>query len=161
VDLRAERAGMRNGRVYTVYITAEDAVGNTTTVPYKVTVPKSASSGPAVEDAVLYTVTSACPNSPKGGVRTAATAVTLDLGQNYPNPFNPSTTIRYALPVDGHASLRVFDMTGAEVAVVFSGVQTAGAYAVEFDASALPSGAYMYRLEQAGTSATKLMQLMK
>ncbi len=161
VDLRAERAGMRNGRVYTVYFLAEDGSGNTTPGSYKVGVPKSASSGPAVEDAVLYTVTSACPTSPKGGVRTAATAVTLDLGQNYPNPFNPSTTIRYALPVDGHASLRVFDMTGAEVAVVFSGVQTAGAYAVEFDASSLPSGAYMYRLEQAGTSATKLMQLMK
>jgi hypothetical protein len=161
VDLRAERAGMRNGRVYTVHFVAEDGSGNTTPGSYKVGVPKSMSSGPAVEDAVLYTVTSACPTSPKGGVRTAATAVTLDLGQNYPNPFNPSTTIRYALPVDGHASLRVFDMTGAEVAVLFSGVQAAGAYAVEFDASALPSGVYMYRLEQAGTTATKLMQLMK
>jgi tetratricopeptide (TPR) repeat protein len=68
----------------------------------------------------------------------------------YPNPFNPATTIRYSIPGDGMTSLKVFDILGREVVVLVNEVKTAGAYQVRFDASNLPSGVYLYRLESAG-----------
>ncbi len=64
------------------------------------------------------------------------------LKQNYPNPFNPSTTIGYALPHDGLVTLTVFNLLGQSVRILVNGVQAAGAHAVRFDASTLPSGVY-------------------
>jgi parallel beta-helix repeat protein len=68
------------------------------------------------------------------------------LEQNYPNPFNPTTTIRYALPSDGVASLKVYDLLGREVASLVEGFKTAGAYEVQLNASSLASGVYVYKL---------------
>jgi hypothetical protein len=76
------------------------------------------------------------------------------LYQNYPNPFNPATAISYQLPalsgVEGSANsfvtLKIFDVLGREVAVLVNGERPAGAYATRWDASALPSGVYFYRL---------------
>jgi hypothetical protein len=63
VDLRAERDGSKNGRVYTIYFKVQDAAGNVGTAQAKVKVPKSqGNNGAAVEDAVAYTVTNPlCP----------------------------------------------------------------------------------------------------
>src|SRR5207302_8204947 len=52
------------------------------------------------------------------------------LDQNYPNPFNPTTEIHYALPVDAHVSLKIFNVTGQEIASVVDGDQAAGFHAV-------------------------------
>jgi hypothetical protein len=69
------------------------------------------------------------------------------LDQNYPNPFNPTTVISYQLSTVSKVHLRVFDMTGREVARLAEGVQTAGTYRAQLNASALSSGTYLYRLE--------------
>ena len=62
VQLRAERNGGGNGRVYTVTVRVRDAAGNTTTATKQVTVPKSqGNNGAAVEDAAQYTVNGSCP----------------------------------------------------------------------------------------------------
>jgi hypothetical protein len=61
VQLRAERDGTKNGRVYTVTLRLGDASGNTTRQAFKVTVPLNQSGAPAVEDAVALTVHSRCP----------------------------------------------------------------------------------------------------
>jgi hypothetical protein len=72
------------------------------------------------------------------------------LYQNFPNPFNPVTTIAFDLPQSGNVTLRVFDLLGREVTTLVNGKVAAGTHAIDFDASALPSGLYIYRLT-AGT----------
>lgn len=66
------------------------------------------------------------------------------LGQNYPNPFNPLTTIEYQLPKSGLVQLKVYDLLGSEVAVLVNEVRSEGSYTINFDASNLPSGVYIY-----------------
>jgi len=85
----------------------------------------------------------------------------FDLSQNYPNPFNPSTTINFDLPTDGKVSVKLFDMSGKEVAVLVNEVKTAGYYSVNFNASSLSSGVYFYNITADNFTATKKMMLVK
>lgn len=83
------------------------------------------------------------------------------LGQNYPNPFNPTTTINYEIAEAGLVELEVFDMLGRKVADVVNQRQGTGSYTVDFDASDLSSGLYIYRLRANGKVLTKKMTLIK
>ena len=83
------------------------------------------------------------------------------LAQNYPNPFNPSTQIAYSLENSGHASLKVYNALGAEVATLFDGYQQAGKNQVAFDAANLPTGTYYYTLRSGSFSQTKALTLSK
>ncbi len=83
------------------------------------------------------------------------------LSQNYPNPFNPETEIRYSLPREEQVSLRVYNVTGAEVAVLADGRRAAGTYSVRWNAGDLASGVYFCRLQAGGYSRTVKMVLMK
>ncbi len=83
------------------------------------------------------------------------------LDQNFPNPFNPETNINFELAEASNVSLRVFNLIGQEVATLVSGQQAAGHHTVSFNASSLPSGMYIYRLEAGAYSATRKMVLMK
>ena len=83
------------------------------------------------------------------------------LEQNYPNPFNPVTKIRYSIPASGYITLNVYNSLGQLVTTIFNGYQRVGSYVVEFDASELASGIYMYRLQSGGVSIAKKFVLMK
>ena len=83
------------------------------------------------------------------------------LAQNFPNPFNPVTSIRYSLATGGHTTLRVYNMLGEEVSELVNGYRAAGINEVNFDAAALSSGIYFYRLESGDFKMTKKMVLMK
>ncbi|MEX0609607.1 MAG: T9SS type A sorting domain-containing protein [Balneolaceae bacterium] len=88
--------------------------------------------------------------------------IAFSLSQNYPNPFNPSTVISYQLAVNSHVKLEVFNMLGQKVATLMDGRQAAGQQSVNFDASALSSGVYIYRLSTTnGLQLTKKMLLVK
>ncbi len=85
----------------------------------------------------------------------------FSLEQNYPNPFNPSTMIKYSVPAEGIVTLKVYDLLGQEAAVIVNEVKQAGRYSVEFNASALSSGIYMYKLTSGTLVETKKLMLLK
>src|SRR5205085_2135860 len=60
VQLRRERDGNLNGRVYTITFKVTDSFGNTGTATVKVYVPVS-NGGTAVDNGPVYTVNSLCP----------------------------------------------------------------------------------------------------
>ncbi|MBI5472622.1 MAG: T9SS type A sorting domain-containing protein, partial [Ignavibacteriae bacterium] len=102
----------------------------------------------------------------------AASSSSYVLHQNYPNPFNPSTSIKYQIPSTnsplefgnsrlGFVSLKVYDLLGREVATLVNEVKQPGEYQVQFDASRLSSGVYLYRLESGSIRFTKRMVLMR
>jgi hypothetical protein len=90
-----------------------------------------------------------------------AVASDYELHQNYPNPFNPSTSISFNLRERGHVNLRVFNTIGQQVALLVNSNLNEGQHSVTFDASGLPSGLYIYRLETNGYTDQKKMLLMK
>jgi photosystem II stability/assembly factor-like uncharacterized protein len=83
------------------------------------------------------------------------------LQQNYPNPFNPTTTIKYSIPEEGFVKLAVYNMLGEEIATIVHTIQKAGRYEVNFNASGLASGVYVYRIEAANYTASRKLILMK
>ena len=85
----------------------------------------------------------------------------FSLNQNYPNPFNPVTTIGYSIPVNGHVSLKVYDLLGKEVASLVNENKPAGSYQVEFDAGRLSSAYYIYELRSGNLVQIKKMILLK
>ena len=85
----------------------------------------------------------------------------FNLGDNYPNPFNPSTSIRFSLPTTGLAVLKVYDISGREVAALVDGNTEAGEYEVNFNASHLASGVYFYKLISGSFTDVKKMILVK
>ena len=94
-------------------------------------------------------------------VATDAVPARFRLEQNYPNPFNPSTTVRYALAQSGPVRVVVYDAGGRAVTTLVDRQQTAGVFAVDFDATGLPSGVYFYRLEADGFAEVRSMLLLK
>lgn len=83
------------------------------------------------------------------------------LDQNYPNPFNPTTTIVLAVPKPSHVILRIYDTLGREISTFRDEKMEAGEYKIVFDASSLPSGIYIYRIEAEGFIEAKRLILMK
>lgn len=75
----------------------------------------------------------------------------------FPNPFQQSATIRYDLPEPAPVRLEVFDALGRRVVVLVDEQQTAGAHTERFDASSLPAGVYVLRLQAADRSYTRQM----
>jgi hypothetical protein len=93
---------------------------------------------------------------------TGSLAVTeYALEQNYPNPFNPVTTIKYQIPKSGNVVLKVYDVTGAEVATLVDAFQNEGRFEVNFNANKLASGVYIYRLQANDFISVKKMVLLK
>jgi len=83
------------------------------------------------------------------------------LMQNYPNPFNPTTTIAFNIPSSTTAQLEIFNVIGQTVEVMDLGRLGAGEHQIQYDASALASGVYFYRLTTEQTHQSKKMILLK
>ena len=92
----------------------------------------------------------------------------FELSQNYPNPFNPTTKIRYSIPrsteyysVLQDVRLKIYDILSNEVATLVNEQKEPGYYEVEFSASELASGVYLYRLQAGSFISTKKMIVVK
>ncbi|HLA64096.1 MAG TPA: T9SS type A sorting domain-containing protein, partial [Rhodothermales bacterium] len=86
-----------------------------------------------------------------------ASALRLDA----PNPVRGSATLAYALPASGAARLTVYDVLGRTVAVLLDGTQAAGTGVATFNASTLAPGAYVLRLEAAGSAVTRTVSVVR
>lgn len=83
------------------------------------------------------------------------------LEQNYPNPFNQTTVINYQIPLSGRVILKVYDISGKEIAVLLDSYQNSGGYSITFNADKLTSGIYFYNLQTDNFTETKKMILVK
>ncbi|MFU8860743.1 MAG: S8 family serine peptidase [Cyclonatronaceae bacterium] len=184
VQLRAERDGTANGRVYTLRLELMDASGNVGFTNYEVHVPVSQRPGSmAIADDPVYTVSAeSCEPVLAASVSDAAGSDSEDqiqadfsespdtetelpdafeLGQNYPNPFNPATVITYALPEASPVRLSVYNMLGQEVAILVNEHKGAGRFEARFDAAAFPSGVYIYAISAGSFRTSRMMVLVK
>ncbi|HEY9114577.1 MAG TPA: choice-of-anchor D domain-containing protein [Bacteroidales bacterium] len=156
VDLRKERSGNGNGRVYTIYLAVDDGNGNTGTASCQVHVPHN-NGGTAVDDGMAYEV--AC-----GEKSSLISVVGSDVElKNYPNPFKGTTTIQFTLENTSNTKLTVYNSLGVEVARLFNGTaEGKQVYQLEFNSIDLPSGIYFYHLQTSdGVNTVKKMQLIK
>ena len=119
----------------------------------------------ASETAYTYTVTDANGASTSLSLQTRPAA--FSLAANFPNPFNPTTTVQYALPQAADVELTVYNVVGQPVRTLVAEHQSAGRYAVEWDATDnsgqhVSAGLYFYSLETGGEFVeVKKMLLLK
>ena len=141
--------GLTNGLEYMFEVRAENGDGGGTSANTTVRLPLSGGrSGGA--------------GGPKSvGTESEELPTEVALMGNYPNPFNPETTIDYELPQTSEVYLAVYDLLGHEAAVLVDGLQSAGRHMVRFDASNLPSGPYVYRLQTGDKIVARTMILVK
>ncbi len=85
----------------------------------------------------------------------------FSLEQNYPNPFNPSTKINYALPTESKVKIQIFNVLGEVVTTIVDQVIVAGSHSIEWDASNLSSGVYLYRISAESVSDSKQFNAVK
>lgn len=85
----------------------------------------------------------------------------FELKQNFPNPFNPSTKINYSVDKAGLVKLSIYNLLGEVVSALVNQNQEAGSYTIDFDASNLESGIYLYKLESGDQFQLKKMILIK
>jgi hypothetical protein len=83
------------------------------------------------------------------------------LKQNYPNPFNPTTTIGFTLPIESNVKISIYNLIGQKVAEVVNSKFSSGNHSVDFNATNLASGIYLYKIEAGSFTSVKKMQLMK
>ena len=83
------------------------------------------------------------------------------LSKNYPNPFNSSTTIRFQLPKSDFVSLKVYDQLGKEIVKLIGEYCQAGENEVQWKATNLPTGIYLYRIEAGEYMQTRKMMLVR
>jgi hypothetical protein len=80
----------------------------------------------------------------------------------YPNPFNAATNIQVSIPTTMDLRMRVYDLLGRHVSTLSEGRISAGVHTFYFYGEALPSGAYLLRIEASGNrSISKRIMLLK
>ncbi len=115
---------------------------------------------PRTQDNIVY-LDNISFNSTTTGIEDNQIPDNFALKQNYPNPFNPSTTIRYSLIESGQVVLKLYNITGQEVATLVDAMSSAGEYSYYFNASDLAAGTYLYSLTAGNQTIVKKMVLIK
>jgi hypothetical protein len=173
IDLRAERLGSGNGRVYSVYLSVSDSAGNKADTVYTVSVPHNRKRH-ARDDGPVYTVINECAPVTAGEenmflpkrISEPAIPDKYDLLQNYPNPFNPDTEIRFELPDAGFVEIRIYNMLGQEIRLLTSRMYEAGYHTVGWHGrdnrgSSVASGIYIYEMRTNGFVMHKKLVLAR
>lgn len=114
------------------------------------------------KDGKVYMISA---NTTGGGVtatdKSTEIPTTYQLAQNYPNPFNPTTSIKFSVPQTSRIQIRVYNSIGQEVAMLADQEFSAGVHQVNFNASKLSSGMYIYQMIGKNLNISKKMMLVK
>jgi photosystem II stability/assembly factor-like uncharacterized protein len=110
----------------------------------------------SIQSVWTYTQTESS-NDPPGDILPTE----YSLAQNYPNPFNTSTTIEFALPEAGEASINIYDILGRQVLQPLNGIKPAGNHKIKIDMNDFPSGLYFYVLSADNIRLSKKMIYLK
>ncbi|NQU05469.1 MAG: carboxypeptidase regulatory-like domain-containing protein [Calditrichaeota bacterium] len=78
-----------------------------------------------------------------------------------PNPFNASVRINFTIDRNEHTVLRLYDLVGREVAVIYEGVPEVGSHSLTWNGGGMPSGVYFLRLEMEGRARTVKTAILK
>ncbi|MBE0558953.1 MAG: T9SS type A sorting domain-containing protein [Proteobacteria bacterium] len=121
---------------------------------------------PGVQDQSILSIMSTTIPYTTVGVQDQPTPESFSLFESYPNPFNPSTTLEFALPIEGPVTLTIYDAMGREVKTLVNEVRAAGQYTERWDATdsrneRVASGLYFSRLTTASGAQTIKMVLIK
>jgi hypothetical protein len=100
-------------------------------------------------------------NTPVVSTNNPDEVVEYKLSQNYPNPFNPTTNISFSLPKKENVKIIIYDALGKEIVKILDEERSMGNHSIEFNASALSSGTYIYRIITTSFTETKKMLLLK
>ncbi len=148
VDLRSERQGEGNGRIYTIYLAVEDGNNNVGASTYQVHVPHDVKDV-AVDDGTVYEVVCNCGmglGKSDGSSKYIAGAEPLPEGYallpNYPNPFNTETQISYQLPEAAYVTLSIYNIHGQLITSLVNEQKNAGFYNVLWNTSDISGGIY-------------------
>ncbi len=170
VKLRKERQGDGNGRVYTIHLAVYDCDQNILPATVQVHVQLDYDT-PVEDDGPAYEVLGADQSQSlsKQSIRQSGLTVEHNsnvptefaLQQNYPNPFNPSTTIRFAIPESGFYTLKVYNTNGQEIAELVNGHLEVGFHSLNFNASDLASGMYIYTLKGNNVNLSQKLLLLR
>lgn len=85
----------------------------------------------------------------------------IKLSQNYPNPFNPTTTIGFNIPKNDLVVLTIYNLQGQRVKTLIDGFKTAGRHTIDWNASQMNSGVYLYRLQSGSIDQIKKCIVLK
>ena len=85
---------------------------------------------------------------------------------NVPNPFNRGTDITFAIPISGQVKLRIYDLTGKLVRILFDGYKEKGFYTTYWDRTnndghPVPAGIYFCKLQALTYKGTKRLTVIK
>jgi hypothetical protein len=88
------------------------------------------------------------------------------LSQNYPNPFNPTTSIKYALPVDSRVTMDLYNVLGQRVRTLTNDNLAAGYHVAEWDGTGnagqqLASGVYFLQMSAKGVNGKSFNEIRK
>lgn len=168
VQLRQERDGTGDGRVYTVHFALTDECGNVSTASFDVTVRQNQGGSLAVDGGAVYCESGSCGSCPTLKPVTGASlaAVGAELGAIAPNPFTSGTSIPFRIGARAHVVLKVFALDGSELATLVDEQRDGGSHAVRWDGRdadgrQLASGTYLCRLDVDGVALTATMVLAR
>jgi len=110
---------------------------------------------------IMDTITRGFSNTATGIKHDIPVVNNFVLNQNYPNPFNPTTNIQFELPKAAAVKLAVYSITGQLVAELVNEKLTSGSHSIQFDATGLSSGVYIYSISSENFVSSKKMMVIK